>query len=307
MREARIGYERESGLYYEVLGPRREDEPPLLFIPGGGATGACFRATPDGRVGWADRLAMSGYECWVTDWPGTGRSGNQNILEIEYDDVVDGYQQLLWNVIVRPVVIICHSMGGAVTWKLVEQAPTSVAGVVAVAAAYPANTPPSSDVVRDEGGVATVIFGDTGVAITVDRGKPSLYDDAYIYQQAISTSTRFPKELIGTMRAGLVGLPPRMLLQRLGVLPGMPAVGDPSGFRGKRIRLFTGGEDPAHTRSIEERTVTTLREWGADAELTWLPDLGIHGNGHYMFFESNSDQLLDVLVEQLVNVGAGAR
>src|SRR5579875_2436023 len=109
-RPARIGFEPGSGLCYELLGPAG-DQPPLLFIHGGGATAACWRATPDGRVGWADQLAERGRECWLTDWPGTGRSGNRNGLDITYDDVVTGYRSLLRNVIGRPVVVICHSMG----------------------------------------------------------------------------------------------------------------------------------------------------------------------------------------------------
>jgi pimeloyl-ACP methyl ester carboxylesterase len=294
-----------SGLYYEVLGPATKTyEPPLLFVHGGGATGACFRATPDGRPGWADRLAARGFECWVTDWPGTGRSGNRDPLEIEYDDVANGYRRLLSDVIGRPVIVVCHSMGGAVTWQLVEHDPERIAGVVAVAAAYPANTPPRSEVARDDGDEVEVVFGDTGVRLVVDRRRTYLYEDAYIYEQALATSTRFPRPYVDAMRAGLVGLPPRMLLQRLGVIAGMPAVHDPSGFRGKPIRLLTGGEDPAHTREIEERTVATLRDWGADAQLTWLPDLGVEGNGHFMFFEENSDELVAVLVDQLVAVGA---
>lgn len=304
---AHVGYETASGLYYEVLGTTDDDEPPVLFVPGGGATGACFRVTPDGRVGWADRLAERGYECWLTDWPGTGRSGNRDPLEIEYDDVVDGYRRLLHDVIGRAVVVVCHSMGGAVTWQLVEHEPNAVVGVVAVAAAYPANTPPRSEVVRDDGDVAVVVFGDTGVRLEVDRRRAYLYEDAYVYEQGIATSTRFPRAHVDAMRAGFVGLPPRMLLQRLGVLDGMPRIADPAGFRGKSIRLLTGGEDPAHTRAIDERTAGMLREWGADVELTWLPDLGIDGNGHFMFFEENSDELVDVLVDQLTAVGAARR
>jgi len=304
MSEAPVGFEPVSGLYYERLGPRG-DTPPLLFIHGGGGTGACWRATPDGRPGWAERLAGDGRECWLTDWPGTGRSGNRNGLEIEYADVVDGYRRLLRDVIARPVVVICHSMGGAVTWQLVQDDSDLVAGVVAVAAAYPANVQVRSEVESDDGSVAVVVFSDTGLRVTVDRRVMNLYEDGYIYRQAIATSTRFPMELVDTMRAGLVGLPPRMLLQRLGVLEGMPVVDRPEGFAGKPIRLLTGGEDPAHTREIEERTLSLLRGWGANAELVWLPDLGIEGNGHFLMFEVNSDEILDVLVRQIDAVGGG--
>lgn len=300
VKRAPCGHEAASGLYYEILGAGV----PVLFVHGGGATGACFRATPDGRAGWADLLAERGYECWVTDWPGTGRSGNRDAVEIEYGDVVDGYRRLLRDVLGRPAVVVCHSMGGAVTWQLLEHEPALVAGVVAVAAAYPANLAPASTVVSDDGDTVVVRFGDTGVDIEVDRRRPNLYTDAYIYRQAIASSTRFPEELVEPMRAGLVGLPPKMLLQRMGVLPGMPPVTDPAGFAGKRIRLVAGGEDPAHTRDIEDRTVELLRSFGADARLTWLPERGIEGNAHFLFFEDNSDDVLDVIAGEVAAVSA---
>lgn len=299
---ARCGNEPVSGLYHEILGERRALDRPLLWIHGGGATGACWRVTPDGRAGWADLLAERGYECWVTDWPGTGRSGNRHTVEIEYEDVVDGYRRLLREVIGEPVVVICHSMGGAVTWQLVQHEGDLVAGVVSVAGAYPANTPPSSEVTADDGRVAEVTFGDTGVSFRIDRRVPYLYEDSYIHEQAIATSTRFPVEATEAMRAGLVGLPPRMVLQRVGVEPGLPMVSSPDAFAGKPIRLITGGEDPAHTRAIEDRTLELLGSWGAEVELVWLPDRGIEGNGHFMFMERNSDELLEILVEQLREV-----
>jgi pimeloyl-ACP methyl ester carboxylesterase len=306
---ARIGHEPKTGLYYELLGPEPTDSagPPLLLIHGGGATGACWRATPDGRRGWADLLAERGHRLWVTDWPGTGRSGNRNGLEIDYAAVVDGYRTLLRDVIAEPVVVVCHSMGGAVTWQLVEHESDLVAGVLSVAGAYPANVAPRSEVVSDDGAVAVVDFADTGVRMTVDRRVMNLYGDGYVFQQGIATSTRFPMEHVDAMRAGFVGLPPRMLLQRLGVEPGMPTIDSGAGFVGKPIRLLASAEDPAHTRAIEERTLGLLRGWGAEAELVWLPELGIEGNGHFMMFEDNSDELLDVVADQLAAVGAVAR
>jgi pimeloyl-ACP methyl ester carboxylesterase len=301
---ARVGWEKESGIYYEIFGERASGAPPLLLIHGGGATGASWRTTADGRRGWADLLVERGYECWITDWPGTGRSGNRNGLEIDYGDVVDGYRRLLRDVIAEPAVVVCHSMGGAVTWQLVQHESDLVAGVVSVAGAYPANVVAKSEVVSDDGAVAEIVFADTGVQMTVDRRVMNLYGDGYIYQQGIATSTRFPMDKVDDVRAALVGLPPKMLLQRLGVLEGMPIVDQPAGFEGKPIRLIAGGEDPAHTRAIEDRTVGLLRDWGAEVELIWLPDLGIHGNGHFMFLEDNSDELLEVLAEQLQSVGA---
>src|SRR4051794_41970911 len=111
--KARVGRETHSGLYYENLGEGTAGRPPLLFIHGGGVSGDHFRATPDGRMGWADLLAGRGYQVWVTDWPGTGRSGYRDIAKLEYDDVVDGYRRVL---VRRPWAaggVVARSTGGA--------------------------------------------------------------------------------------------------------------------------------------------------------------------------------------------------
>jgi len=301
--KARVGRETHSGLYYEILGEGTAGRPPLLFIHGGGVSGDHFRATPDGRMGWADLLAGRGYQVWVTDWPGTGRSGYRDIAKLEYDDVVDGYRRLLVELIGQPVVVLPHSMGGPTTWKLVELEPQLVAGVLGIAPGYPGNlAAKNSQVIADDGTVITFRFGDTGVQFTLDRRKPYVYEDAYIYKQAIGASKRFPVDAVASMRAGFSGISPLMVLQRTGVMPGMPVIEKPAGFKGKRIRLVAGSEDPAHTLEIETRTADLLSSWGADAKVVWLAERGIVGNGHMLALELNHEAILEVLVEELENM-----
>ena len=147
-------------------------------------------------------------------------------------------------------------------------------------------------------------FADTGVRMTVDRRVMNLYGDGYIFHQGDRRPARASRWTRSTSCApSFVGLPPRMLLQRLGVLDGMPRVDQPAGFQGKPIRLVAGGEDPAHTRAIEDRTVDLLRGWGAEAELVWLPERGFDGSGHFLMLESNSDAVLEVVAEQIAAVG----
>ena len=186
-------------------------------------------------------------------------------------------------------------MGGAVTWQLVEH---DVGGdrrggrrrrrlSEQHAAAF-------RDRPRRRGRRRGSIFGDTGVRLEVDRRRTYLYEDALRLRAGHRDQHALPSRVRAELRASFVGLPPRMLLQRLGVLDGHARWSiDPAGFEDKPIRLLTGGEDPAHTRAIEDRTLALLRGWGPSAELTWLPDLGIEGNGHFMFLEENSDELVD--------------
>lgn len=299
---ARVGRELKSGLFYEILGSGDRISTPILFIPGGGGMGTTFRGTPDGRRGWADLLADRGYCCWVTDWPGSGRSGYRDLLTLDYGDIVAGYLGLLRDVIQEPVVVIPHSMGGAVTWKLLEQEPTLVSGVVGVAASYPANLSGKATVVSDDGVTVELLFADTGVGFTVDRTRPYVYDDRYVYQQRLAGSTRFPKDAIPALKAGDGPISPRILLQRVGAIDGMPRVDESKAYIGKRIRLITGDQDPAHTPEIEGRTAELLRSWGADAEVIWLPDHGIQGNGHLLPVETNSVEVLDVVVTAIHSV-----
>jgi hypothetical protein len=46
-------------------------------------------------------------------------------------------------------------------------------------------------------------------------------------------------------------------------------------------------------------TVKYLRQAGVDANFTWLKlqDIGIQGNGHFMFVEKNSDQIAGVVLD----------
>lgn len=301
----RFGREVASGLYYEIVGDPKTLRTPILFIHGGGSTGTDFRATPDGRRGWADLMAERGYRSWVTDWPGTGRSGYRDLTQLEYDDVIDGYLRLLGDVIREPVVVVPHSMGGAVAWRLVERLPDLVAGVIALAAVHPANLDTKAELISDVGDVVVVRFALTGVQFTVDRRKPYVYEDAYVERQGVANSRRFPREAIAQLRAGHQGMSPTMLMQRVGLIPGMPVIKNTASFEGKRIRLIAGDCDPAHTRPVEERTVECLRTWGADAALVWLPEHGQAGNGHFLMAESNSDAVLEIFLEQL-NVVADA-
>jgi pimeloyl-ACP methyl ester carboxylesterase len=299
----RCGHEETTGTYFEVLGVH--DAPGVLMVHGGGATGACFRADLAGAPGWADRLAELGYAVWVTDWPGCGRSGNRLLVDIEYDDVVEGHRRVLRDVIGRPVVVVCHSMGGAVAWQLAEEEPDLVAGVVGLGASYPGNLSSPAEIVAEEGPLVTVRSPLSGAVFVVDLTRGYLYEDDYIYRQGISTSTRFPMGLVDRMRAGFVPIPPKMVLQRLGVMPGLPTVRDTSGFQGLGVRLVIGTEDPAHTPAAERATAALLRSWGADADVVCLADRGIEGNGHFLFFEDNADEILRVVVEQVVTVSQG--
>lgn len=63
-------------MYVRHLKPARKTRPfPVVMVHGTGQTGTNFLGTPDGRPGWAQFFAAQGYEVYVVDQVGRGRSG----------------------------------------------------------------------------------------------------------------------------------------------------------------------------------------------------------------------------------------
>ncbi len=108
---------------------------PIIMIHGGLQTGSGFISTPDGRPGWAPLFTDKGWEVYVVDWPGVGRSGFHypQSLDIGALDVRDCVLKLLD--LTGPAVLVGHSIGGALSFKVAESAPHMLRSVVALAPA----------------------------------------------------------------------------------------------------------------------------------------------------------------------------
>ncbi len=80
-----VGYETEPGnggsldvrnaMFVQYMLPvDRRHKYPLVLIHGGGGQGTDWLQTPDGRDGWADYFVADGWDVYVVDRPGHGRS-----------------------------------------------------------------------------------------------------------------------------------------------------------------------------------------------------------------------------------------
>jgi pimeloyl-ACP methyl ester carboxylesterase len=61
--------------YVSYLIPAHAREVPVVFVHGGGMTGACWESTPDGRPGWLTSFLRDGWPCYVVDNVERGRAG----------------------------------------------------------------------------------------------------------------------------------------------------------------------------------------------------------------------------------------
>ena len=92
----------------------------LVMIHGGTSTGAVWTTTPEGKPGWARRLAAENFEVFVVDWPGVGRSRPlRNFLTSGPAPTIDALAALLEQI--GPSGIVAHSIGAAIAVKLIER------------------------------------------------------------------------------------------------------------------------------------------------------------------------------------------
>src|SRR5260370_36848763 len=60
--------------YVSYMIPADARQVPVVFVPGGGMTGACWQRTPDGRPGWLSRFLRAAWPAYVPDPVPVGRA-----------------------------------------------------------------------------------------------------------------------------------------------------------------------------------------------------------------------------------------
>ncbi|MGY5775222.1 alpha/beta fold hydrolase [Rhizobium sp. LEGMi135b] len=133
LKEFYVGQQPEQ-MYVQRLRARSYSsaKPPIILIHGGNHTGVMWTTTPDGCCGWAIPLAEAGYEVYIVDWPGMGRSGVFPGTRFITPTIVANCIAALAS-ITGPAILIGHSIGGGVCIKVAERFTSAVRAVVALA------------------------------------------------------------------------------------------------------------------------------------------------------------------------------
>lgn len=284
---------------------------------------------PDGQPGWADFYLRHGYECYLLDqpsiarspwgpptnltlehfsaeraeriftapekfnlfpqakhhtqWPGTGRMGDpifdQLVATSTYlvADVV--FQQAtakdamvaLLDRIAEPVILFGHSQGGIVPWFTADARPDLVAAIVGLEP----GAPPFRNEFPFIVGPARP-YGLTDIPIAYD---PPVQD----------AETDFDKVVILSNSSDLTNCTLQAEPARKAVnLLGIPTI------------LVTAQGSP-HAM-FDWCTVAYLRQVGVDVEHWDLGAMGIEGNGHMLFMETNSDAIAAEILRWISNM-----
>ena len=291
----------EAAVFFDRLTPANAGaRPSLVMIHGGGHTGSCYLVTPDGRPGWAPYLAKRGYPVTVPDWPGHGRSGGLDLNHLTGEQVCQGLAGMVTS-LKGPVVLLTHSMGGSLGWRLMELCREQVVAVIAIAPGEPGNISPKPVIESEHAG--TLVVRTRSRTATMRLEGPTLFDRSFVVNKLVGKSRQFPREHLDTYARSLTPTGSRLIYERANVRGSQVRVQEPSCLTGIPIFVVTGSDDLDHTRSIDGALADWLAAQGAVVEFAWLPDHGIDGNGHMLMLERNSDLIADLLLDWLARQG----
>jgi len=272
-------------------------------------SGAAWLGNVEGREGWAQFFLRRGFPVFIVDPPGTGRAGF-NPDDIEYDATViegalpvdkgfwPGQDSSAWT---------AWNMGPE--WGIQgdgihqgNQMPADEAAQRRLLAALTPNKP-MSDAVVDAAFVhvletVTQMAGRPifvgwsmggGLGQRLIRHRPDLFR-ALVLLDGYSGENRFPEadRWIDNGPISAIDEVAKVLAET-----GIPLL---------NLNSATGHvSNTGHAGKLGGTLVEKVVRRNGTARTIWLPDIGIAGNGHMMFFEKNSDEIAKVVEKWIRN------
>ncbi|SDA25957.1 Alpha/beta hydrolase family protein [Methylobacterium sp. UNC378MF] len=320
-------------MFVEYRAPARVTQPyPIVLVHGTAQTGANFLGTPDGRAGWADRFAAKGFAVYVVDQVGRGRSGGDPetygpyarlpaedletvftgqersalypqatlhsrwpggpgvrgnaafdqfyLSQVPYiasalksEELVDPALIALLEKI-GPAILLTHSQAGVFGWAVSDQRPDLVKAHVAVEpngpTFYDIRFKGGTDWYERVGEARARPYGITRVPLHFEPPVSTPADLTVVQADAATAPDK--------IRCWLQGEPARTLPN----LARVPAV------------IVTA--EASFRATMDDCTAAFLTQAGARPDRLDLAQHGIHGNGHMMMLEENSDAVADAIV-----------
>jgi pimeloyl-ACP methyl ester carboxylesterase len=326
--EGPAGKETMGGDAYVVVWvPKQIKHPyPIVYVHGAGQTATDWEQTPDGRPGWAYYFAKQGYVQYLVDSPARGRSpyvpdidGNltirtaPNLEEIftasekkgnfprahlhnqfpgtglmgdaSFDNFAKTQVQFLagggpvgqdelthralvalLDAINSPVILLTHSQGGTPGWLTADSRPKLVKAIVTVEPAAPPIKSVNTATLAYNTGGGGLSWGVAAQPITYD---PPVKDPAEL-QPVLEAKSDAPGDVVPCY----VQKEPAHKLVNLEKIP----------------VVYLSAEGGYH-REYDPCLAKWLNQAGVHTQFVRLEDVGIHGNGHEMMLEKNSDDI----------------
>lgn len=271
---------------------------PVVLVHGGTLQGTEWLDTPDGRPGWAQRFVEAGFIVFRVDRPGHGRS--------PYHPDIMGPMGPAFSY-ERAREVYFPEGGGETQWPFEPEDEAAFDAFIAPYGPMPADLAASQTLDADR---LAELLDRIGKAIIVTRSasgpsgwlvadrRPDLIAGIVAVEPIGPVFGHTPG--IGSLEWGLTAAP--LTFDPPRVTPEQVRTADPStlkipGLQGVPVALVTG--ETSVFASYASSIIPFLRNAGANIHHLDLPSLGIHGNGHGLLYERNSDSAFKVVTQWL--------
>jgi hypothetical protein len=294
---------QHGAMYVSWEAPEQVTRPwPIVLVHGGALQGTEWLDTPDGRPGWAQRLVEAGWVVFVVDRPTQGRS--------PFHPAVDGAMGPAFSYSEGETVFFPPQWQDRHTqWPFDVDNDAALDAFIAAFGPLPADLAASQAMDADRLADLLDRIG-PAVVMTHSASGPDgwlLADRRPQHVVAIVTVEPMGPAFatiphIGALEWGLTAAP--LVYEPPLATPQQARAADPRTLRlpalaGLPVAVVTAGASPYASNGAS--IVTSLRAAGAAAEQLHLPDHGVHGNGHGLIYERNSDEALIAVLEWLQN------
>jgi pimeloyl-ACP methyl ester carboxylesterase len=287
-----------------ALPARQRHEYPIVMIHGGGGQGTDWLQTPDGRDGWADYFVAEGWDVYVVDRPGHGRSQSNG-------DCGSG------SVGVGNTAIISRlASSDANVWPGGEPTPTN--GAVIGWTASSTTAPYCGDAVAAQ--TISALLDEIGPSILLahSAGGGSTFRVPEINHRNVVGIIAFEAAGANPLEGGFGGGSPTIL--GFTTTPALsadfrPVNRDGCNMQGDGPSRLDNYTDLPVVLVATERGTSSLdaircqaavwSQAGADGSYVWLPDRGLEGGGHFAMAQLDNGDYAEVFIEIATGIEDG--
>jgi pimeloyl-ACP methyl ester carboxylesterase len=288
-----------------MLPAERRHAHPIVLIHGGGGQGTDWLETPDGRDGWADYFVADGWDVYVVDRPGHGRSqsnpscGNGSV-GVANTAIISRLATSDWNV----------WPGGA---------PTRTNDAVVAWTASSTTAPYCGDALAAER--ISALLDEIGPAILLahSAGGGSTFRVPELNAKNVAGIVAFEAAGSNPVAAGFGGAP--ALITQWTTDPALPQDFAPVDHEGCPMQaapasklvnfadvplVLVGSERGLSNEKTLKCQAAVWQQAGVDASYVYLPDRGLKGGGHFAMAQLDNAKYAQVFIDLAAQIEASA-
>ncbi len=310
--DGQSAYGDHAYVFYQI--PINSSKYPLVFQHGGAQTKRTWETTPDGRDGFQNIFLRKGYSVYLLDQP---RSGESNLsTEAKDPSTPWGANPMYGDHTLYMLSRVGHYPDGVHPEVLPgSQFPSDTASFDQFQRAWNIGTGPLDNDVNADAVASLLEKIGPSVLVTHSMGgtigwRTPLRTDkvkAIVAWEPGGTPFLFPenempkenKAVYAPLSASAIGIP-EAEFEKLAKVPMILFYGD---FIPDHQVQDVGPDKWRTEYEMAKQFAAAVNRHGGDATIVHLPDIGIHGNSHFLMGDRNNGQLANLMADWLHKKG----